>query len=93
MNHTVPINADFGTILNCAVRYAIGRRTYMPGLVIAYITPLLPSLDDKTLSIFDRDIAEHEAMGDLGDPIIDAPGWKNFHAAVQQELTSRNQYV
>ncbi len=93
MNHTVPVNADFGTMLNCAVRYAIGRRSYMPGLVIDYITPLLPLLDSRTLSVFDRDIAEHEAAGDLGDPIIDAPGWKNFRAAVQHEIASRKQCV
>ena len=37
----------FGTILNCAVRYAIGRQTYMPGLVIDFITPLLPHLSEK----------------------------------------------
>ena len=25
-----PINEDFGAVLNCAVRYCIGRQTYMP---------------------------------------------------------------
>ena len=44
---------NFGAVLNCAVRYAIGRRTYMPGLVIDYITPLLPYLNNKTLWCFD----------------------------------------
>lgn len=35
-----PSDHDFGLILNCAVRYAIGRQTYMPSAVIAFITPL-----------------------------------------------------
>ena len=93
MNCTVPIIADLGLMLNCAVRYAIGRRTYMPSLVIAYITPLIPFLDDKTLSIFNRDITEHETMGDLGDPIIDAPGWKSFRSVIQRELNYRKHCV
>lgn len=42
-------NDDFGAVLNCAVRYTLGRRTYMPGLVIDYIRPLLPFLSSKTL--------------------------------------------
>lgn len=42
---SVSINEDFGTILICAVRHSIGRRSYMPGLVQDYIRPILPSLD------------------------------------------------
>lgn len=38
----------FGVVLNCAVRYAVGRKTYMPGLVIDFITPLVPHLNDKS---------------------------------------------
>lgn len=45
MRKSVPINEDFGTILICAVRYSLGRQTYMPGLVQGYIRPLLPCLD------------------------------------------------
>ena len=39
---------DFGAVLNCAVRYAIGRQTYMPGLVIDFIRPMLPYLNNAT---------------------------------------------
>ena len=40
----VEIDKNFETILLCAVRYAIGRQTYMPSMVIDYITPLLSHL-------------------------------------------------
>lgn len=40
-------NNDFGAVLICAVRYCIGRQTYMPGLVIDFIRPLLSKLDSK----------------------------------------------
>ncbi len=42
---------DFGCVLNCAVRYAIGRQTYMPGVVIDFIIPLLSNLSDRTLRV------------------------------------------
>lgn len=86
-----PEDPDFGTVLNCAVRYAIGRETYMPGLVIGYITPLLPYLDDKTLWCFDLDITEQKYLGGYGDPRIDEPKWMKFHAAVREERTRRGQ--
>ena len=56
---------DFGgAVLNCAVRYALGRMSYMPGLVMDVIRPMLKNCSDKTLWCFDRDISEWlENMG------------------------------
>lgn len=82
-------NDEFGAVLNCAVRYAIGRQTYMPSLVIGFITPLLPNLNDNTLGCFDQDITEARWTGGYGDPFIDEPDWMNFHAAVRKERMSR----
>lgn len=88
--HTLdPTNDFFGCLLNCAVRYAVGRRTYMPGLVIDEITPLLPQLSDKTLWCFDQDLTDAAHMGGYGDPQIDAPKWHRFHDAVRAERTKR----
>lgn len=82
-----PTDDDFGCVLNCAVRYALGRRTYMPYLVIGYITPLLPHLSDKTIWCFERDLEE---CTNYGDPEIDEPQWKQFQAAVKVEAERRN---
>lgn len=76
---------DFGAVLNCAVRYALGRKTYMPHLVMDFIRPLIQCLSDKTLWCFARDIEEAERMDCLGDPNIDAPAWHDFLGAVQEE--------
>lgn len=81
---------DFGCILNCAVRYALGRQTYMPKTVVEFITPLIPHLNNRTLSCFDRDIVEHGKHWNFGHPDIDEPVWMRFHAAVVQELGTRN---
>lgn len=84
-----PADDGFGAVLNCAVRYAIGRRTYMPSLVIDFITPLIPQLSSKTLWCFDQDITEQRWCGGYGDPRIDEPCWMRFHEAVRAERQRR----
>lgn len=73
-----PADDDFGAVLNCAVRYAIGRQTYMPSLLIDFIMPLIPQLSSKTLWCLDQDIAEQRWNGGYGDPMIDEPCWMRF---------------
>lgn len=83
---------DFGTFCICAVRYCIGRRSYMPRLIQGYIRPLLPYLSDKTLGVMRRDIAADDipTYPDYwGDPKIDKPGWMRFLADIEEELKRR----
>lgn len=83
---------DFQTMLICAIRYSLGRRTYMPHLVIDYITPLIKYLSDKTLNIIERDIREAENMGiGYGDEQIDKPKWLTFHQNIQEEINKRKE--
>lgn len=82
----VPLDDDFCTILICAVRYSIGRQTYMPSLVIDYITPKLHLLNDKCLAVMERDIAE---AGYYGHEVIDKPGWMKFLSNVRTEIAHR----
>ena len=82
---------DFGAVLNCAVRYAVGRQTYMPHLVIGFITPLVPHLNNKTLWCFDQDLTNARWEGGYGDPRIDAPAWLQFHGLVRAERVKRGE--
>lgn len=84
---------EFGMMLNCAVRYACGRQSYMPGAVIRYITPLLPYLSSKTLRCFDQDISDARRRGECGDPNIDLPGWIAFHEKVREERKKRGEDI
>lgn len=52
----VTIDDDFCTILICAERYALGRQTYMPRLVVDYMTPLLTKMDTRSLVAIKRDL-------------------------------------
>lgn len=81
-----PYDDQFGLVLNCAVRYAIGRSTYVPASVQNVITPMLRKLNDRTLYTFCQDIKD--AKG-LGDGSIDAPGWMQFLSEVQAERERR----
>ena len=54
----VAITQDFELMMIGAVRYAIGRYTYMPSVTIEYIRYLIPQLSAKTLFIMQRDIEE-----------------------------------
>lgn len=86
-------NDDFGAVLNCAVRYAIGRKTYMPGLVIDFIKPLIPYLSSKTLWCFDQDITDARWSGGYGDPRIDEPKWMQFREDVRAERKNRGEPI
>lgn len=78
----------FGAVLNCAVRYALGRRSYMPHLVVDFIKPLLPHLSSKTIWCFKRDL---ESCTDYGDKEIDEPIWWEFQRAVLAEDERRKE--
>lgn len=82
-------NDTFGAVLNCAVRYCLGRETYMPRLVVDFIIPLLPYVTDRTLDAFLRDVSEAEKYGGYGDGKIDEPCWMDFLRMVSEEKARR----
>jgi len=79
---------NFGAVINCAVRYAVGRRSYMPYLVTSYITPLVPDLSTKTLWVIRNDINDAAKFDGLGDA-DNAKHWLALRDSVQKELVKR----
>ena len=72
-------DADFRLILLSAMRYAMGRNTYMPAVVSDYIKRHIRFLDDKFLALAADDIrrhledyAEHEPNPNLWQCLFDA---------------------
>ena len=82
---------DFGAVLICAVRYCLGRQTYMPGLITGYITPLLPHISDKTLRCMETDLSKPDLYGGFGNEKIDEPIWIKFRNNVQEEIQRRKE--
>lgn len=74
---------NFGAVINCAIRYALGRQTYMPSLVIGVVRPMLPLLTPKTIACMERDIREADKYGGYGNETIDKPDWLKFLSEIQ----------
>lgn len=85
-------DSHYYTVLICAVRYCLGRRTYMPGLVTSWIMGNAPELPAETALIMLRDINDQRRMGErigkeaLGDP-CDVKTWEKFEAWLQGRIS------
>lgn len=78
-----PEDPEFGIIVMCAVRYAMGRRTYMPQLVIDFCKRNWGFIKNGDRLIIMRDVyfeIEHELEnpGWLGDK-CDSEAWQDFY--------------
>ena len=78
----VELDDCFEIVIVSAVRYAIGRQTYVPHSVIQFISPILSKLSHKTLSVLERDISEANSYG---DKVIDEPAWIKFLSDIRKE--------
>lgn len=76
---------EFGTVLNCAVCYCLGRMTYMPSLVTDWIMSHCGGmLTSKTLYVMRKDIEEAKAEGKLGTD-MHKQTWEKFLRWVKEE--------
>ncbi len=82
----IEIDDTFGQMMLSAVRYALGRQTYIVSTTTNYITYLIPKLDDKTLACMERDIRQ---AGNYGHETIDKPEWMKLLTALQSEMQTR----
>lgn len=93
---------NFGIICLCAMRYALGRQTYMPSLVQDYIRGHIGEIDSETIEIMIRDIDTADkitahmmsdghilSLDGLGDTKIDRPGWERFRAFLREKMEER----
>lgn len=83
---------DFGgAVLNCAVRYALGRSSYMPGLVMGVIRPMLKDCNTKTIAVFVQDVSEWLERTKPETGFFDNyyGEWKRFRDDAQKELDRR----
>ena len=84
---TVKIDSTFCEMMNYAVRYACGRRTYAAIDTASYVYNLADKLDTQTLSVMLRDIEEQGEIS-LGDG-IDTRAWIRLIAKINKVLEKR----
>lgn len=90
-NNKIELSDDIQLCLICSIRYALGRKTYMPSVVQKTLEPILPMFTKKNLKIILNDLhSEEETPGFFGDEEIDRPGWMRFMDIVQKEYDKRD---
>lgn len=78
---------DFRLIVLSAMRYAMGRNTYMPLVVTDYIKRHIRLLDDKFLVLATNDISRHVA--DYGEHEPNPTLWQNLLGVLEAERRDR----
>lgn len=85
-----PEDERFGEMMASAVRYALGRMSYIVGDTVGYIKPLVPYLSDKTLDVISTDIENHADFYDLGME-QDKEKWLDLYATIKAEIANRKE--
>ena len=78
---------DFRLILIAAMRYAMGRNTYMPSVVADYLKRHIQLLDDKFLVLGADDIRRH--FEDYGEHEPNPNLWQSLLDALEAERRDR----
>lgn len=77
---------EFGTVCGCAIRYSLGRQTYISSIVQNYIIQNIDRIDSLSIETMISDI---EKAPSLGDERIDKPCWISFKHTLKNELKLR----
>ena len=90
----VAVDDHYELMLISAVRYALGRRTYIVAETARYVSGKLGMVKNATLMVLLRDIDERIAWSDrsgmsgLGDE-CDRAEWMLLHEAIAEEIKKR----
>lgn len=76
----------FGCIVNSAVRYSLGRDTYMPGIAVQFILEHMNLLDLRTVTVIYRDI--QKALEDENLPHRET--WVSLMYALETRLKRKD---
>ena len=79
---------DFRLILIAAMRYAMGRSTYMPTVVVDYLKRHIQLLDDKFLALASDDIQRH--FEDYGEHEPTPNLWQGLLETLEAERRDRS---
>lgn len=83
---TIEFDKTLCEMLVSAVRYALGRRTYIVKDTVQFIIKYMKYFDDNSLYIMLNDI---KTAHDYGDEHIDKPHWDMLQTIIKNELHER----
>lgn len=73
---------DLGCIMNSALRYSLGRQTYMPSTVMSFVRRYIHLLDTRTISVMIEDIERELHVEDL----YERAGWIQLRDELKVQL-------
>ena len=80
------VSEGFGCIVNSAVRYSLGRDTYMPDVAVQFILDHMNLLDIRTVTVMYRDI--QKALEDENLPHRET--WVSLMYALETRLKRKD---
>ena len=89
---TVPICRNYELMLIGALRYSIGRETYMPDITINYIKTKVPYLSENTLCVMSRDIEGEVARYErINHELYMKKQWLDLKAEIDDEYAMKKE--
>lgn len=80
---------DFGTLCICAIRYCLGRRTYMPSAVQRIILEHLDDINGIDLAIIADEQNTQRRFVNLWGDDCDKKDWLKFYERLQEYRESK----
>lgn len=77
---------DFGSVVICAIRYALGRQTYMPGIVARFAMQVIREMNTKDLFVILNDLQGY----DFDKDEMGGEDWLPLYHAIVKELRARD---
>ena len=94
---TIELTADLELMLSCAMRYCMGRRTYIVGSFCSYVESILPDLSIVELEHMQKDFDNHSL--DVGTGYTtwgddcDRNEWMSFKKKLDLEIAARSKKI
>ena len=78
---------DFSTLAICAVRYSLGRQSYMPSLVCEIIEEHIDKIDSSSLIVLQRDVREYLTTDGYTHSFSDIKDtWNKFLRFIKEKI-------
>ena len=91
---TIPLDQDFEQMLISALRYALGRNSYIVKMTAEYISKFIPDLSNQPLLVMGRDLNElHQPDSCWGFSVMDIQTWSELLRKIEVELDKRGYFV
>ncbi len=90
-NKTIELSDNLELILNCAMRYAMGRGTYIVGTFCDYVKSIMMDLSLITLERMEQDLDNFAKYGNSWGDECDREKWMQFKTDLDETIKKRKE--